>query len=91
MFDKKSDYALNKQDPEAIVCRNVNDGPIRLTREDFDIIPIGNSRLSRCRFRFTSCQRTSAGGGSFFFVHCLVASIPIPASLIAFNFSNSRA
>lgn len=35
MFDRKSDYALNKQDPEAIVCRNVNDGPIRLTREDF--------------------------------------------------------
>ena len=25
MFDRKSDYALNKQDPEAIVCKSVTD------------------------------------------------------------------
>ena len=35
MFDKHSDFALNKQDPESIVCRNVNDRSIRLTRKDF--------------------------------------------------------
>ena len=35
MFDSKSDYALNKQDAEAVVYRNTNDGPIRLPREGF--------------------------------------------------------
>ena len=35
MFDPKSDYALNKMDPEAIVCKSVTGAHIRLTREDF--------------------------------------------------------
>lgn len=35
MFDRRSDYALNKQDPEAIVCKSVTDIHIRLTRCDF--------------------------------------------------------
>ena len=35
MFDRRSDYALNKQDPEAIVCKSVTDIHIRLTRYDF--------------------------------------------------------
>lgn len=35
MFDRKSDYALNKQDPEAIVCKSVTDIHIRLIRLDF--------------------------------------------------------
>ena len=35
MFDHKSDYALNKYDPDAIVCRSVTDVHIRLTRADF--------------------------------------------------------
>lgn len=35
MFDRKSDYALNKQDPEAIICKSVTDIHIRLTRLDF--------------------------------------------------------
>ena len=35
MFDPKSDYALNKIDPEAIVCKSVTGEHIRLTREDF--------------------------------------------------------
>lgn len=35
MFDRKSDYSLNKQDPEAIVCKSVTDIHIRLTRYDF--------------------------------------------------------
>ena len=35
MFDSKSDYALNKMDPEAIVCKSVTAVHIRLTREDF--------------------------------------------------------
>lgn len=30
MFDHKSDYALNKYDPDAIVCRSVTDVHIRL-------------------------------------------------------------
>lgn len=36
MFDSKSDYALNKRDTEAIVCRNANGVVVRLTRENFD-------------------------------------------------------
>ena len=35
MFDKKSDYALNKRDPDAIVCKSASGVHIRLTREDF--------------------------------------------------------
>ena len=35
MFDKHSDYALNKLDPEAIVCPSATGIHIRLTREDF--------------------------------------------------------
>lgn len=35
MFDRKSDYALNKHDPDAIVCRSVTDVHIRLTRAEF--------------------------------------------------------
>lgn len=35
MFDSKSDYALNKRDPDAIVCRSATGEHIRLTREDF--------------------------------------------------------
>lgn len=36
MFDTKSDYSLNKSDPDAIVCRSADGAHIRLTREDFD-------------------------------------------------------
>lgn len=36
MFDTKSDYSLNKSDPEAIVCRSADGVHIRLTRENFD-------------------------------------------------------
>lgn len=35
MFDKKSDYALNKRSPDAIVCKSVCGVHIRLTRADF--------------------------------------------------------
>lgn len=35
MYDRKSDYALNKQDQDAIVCRSVTGVHIRLTRSDF--------------------------------------------------------
>ena len=35
MFDKKSDFALNKFDRDAIVCRSVTGVHIRLTRADF--------------------------------------------------------
>ncbi|MEY8389719.1 hypothetical protein AALC17_21160 [Oscillospiraceae bacterium 38-13] len=35
MFDSKSDFALNKFDQAAIVCRSVTGIHIRLTREDF--------------------------------------------------------
>ena len=34
MFDKKSDYALNKQDQDSIIYISVS-GRIRLTRADF--------------------------------------------------------
>ena len=36
MFDTKSDYSLNKSDPDAIVCKSADGVHIRLTREDFD-------------------------------------------------------
>lgn len=35
MFDTKSDYALNKKEQDAIVCKSVDGVHIRLTREDF--------------------------------------------------------
>ena len=35
MYDCKSDYALNKQAPDAIVCKSVTGVHIRLTRADF--------------------------------------------------------
>ena len=36
MYDKKSDYARNKKDPEAIVCPSAVGPATRLTRADFD-------------------------------------------------------
>ena len=36
MFNRKSIYALNKKDPDAIVYMDANDTIIRLTHEDFD-------------------------------------------------------
>lgn len=35
MFNRKSSYALNKKDPNAIVYMDANDTIIRLTHEDF--------------------------------------------------------
>ena len=35
MFNRKSSYALNKKDPDAIVYMDANEVIIRLTREDF--------------------------------------------------------
>lgn len=35
MFDPKSDYAMNKFDPDAIVCKSASGVHIRLTRKDF--------------------------------------------------------
>lgn len=35
MFDRNSDYALNKRDPDAIVCKSVTGIHIRLTCADF--------------------------------------------------------
>lgn len=35
MFNRKSSYALNKKDPNAIVYIDANDVIIRMTREDF--------------------------------------------------------
>ena len=35
MFNRKSSYALNKKDPNAIVYMDANDTIIRLTRKDF--------------------------------------------------------
>ena len=35
MFDRNSDYALNKKDPDAIVCKSSTGVHIRLTRLDF--------------------------------------------------------
>jgi len=36
MFNKKSHYALNKKNPDAIVCTSAVGNKIELTREDFE-------------------------------------------------------
>lgn len=35
MFDNKSDYALNKKDPNSIVYNGIDGGMIRIKKEDF--------------------------------------------------------
>lgn len=35
MFDNKSDYALNKKDPNSIVYNGIDGGMVRITKEDF--------------------------------------------------------
>ena len=35
MYDRKSDYAVNRRDPEAIIFRSVTGADVRLTRADF--------------------------------------------------------
>ena len=35
MFNTNSDYAINKLDTEAIVCRTVSGEVVRITRDDF--------------------------------------------------------
>ena len=35
MFNTNSDYAINKLDPNAIVCRSTTGQLLRITREDF--------------------------------------------------------
>ena len=35
MFNKKSDYALNKNNKEAIVCQNAAGEIVRLTKDEF--------------------------------------------------------
>ena len=36
LYDTKSNYAINKKDPDAIVYTDACEHVIRLTREDFD-------------------------------------------------------
>ena len=49
MFDTKNDYSLNKNDPNAIVCRSIDGVHIRLTRMDFasNVGPDTGSRIRR--------------------------------------------
>ena len=50
MFDRNSDYALNKKDPDAIVCKSATGIHIRLTRLDFssqEEFENGNNGLTR--------------------------------------------
>ena len=35
VFDNKSDYALNKKDPDSIVYNGIDGGMVRITKEDF--------------------------------------------------------
>lgn len=35
MFDRQSDYALNRKEPDAIICKSVSGVHIKLTRLDF--------------------------------------------------------
>ena len=67
VFDSKSDYALNKMDPEAIVCKSSTGIHIRLTCEDF---------ASEEDFRFWKAwtdndyHNTDRAGRSFY-DHCI--------------------
>ena len=70
MFNRKSSYALNKKDPNAIVYMDANEAIIRLTREDFASekeflkwkVPVGRglSRLRKGSSRL--CQSHACAG-----------------------------
>ena len=36
MYNKKSDYAINKRNPDAIVYTDADKNEIKLTRDDFE-------------------------------------------------------
>ena len=62
MFNRKSSYALNKKDPNAIVYMDANEAIIRLTREDFASeeeflkwkVPVGCRTITPPKRRLTS-------------------------------------
>lgn len=63
MFDRKSDYAFNKKDPEAIVCKSVTDIHIRLTRADFS----SDAEFQKWKtWSDQDYQDTEAAGRSFY-------------------------
>lgn len=74
MFDRKSDYALNKKDPEAIVCKSVSGVHIRLTRVDF------SSEEEFQRWKDWSDEDYHAGekSGRSFYDHCVSLEICVP-------------
>lgn len=74
MFDRKSDYALNKKDPEAIVCKSVSGVHIRLTRVDF------SSDAEFQRWKDWSDEDYHAGEktGRSFYDHCVSLEICMP-------------
>lgn len=64
MFDRRSDYVLNKQDPDSIVCKSSTGVHIRLTRldfsspEEFENGSIGPTRTTTIRRRRIMCIPT---------------------------------
>jgi predicted DNA-binding protein YlxM (UPF0122 family) len=56
MLSNNSDYAVNKTDPEAIVCRSVTSENVRLTREHFD----SDEEFQKCKAWSDEDYRNSA-------------------------------
>lgn len=56
MLSNNSDYAVNKTDPEAIVCRSVTGENVRLTREHFD----SDEEFQKCKAWSDEDYRNSA-------------------------------
>lgn len=67
MFDRKSDYALNKQDPDAIVCKSVSGVHIRLTLGDFG----SAEEFQRWKLWSDENYRTVEKAGRGYYDHCV--------------------
>ena len=74
MFDRKSDYALNKKDPEAIVCKSVSGVHIRLTRVDFS----SDEEFQRWKNWSDEDYHTGEKIGRSFYDHCVSLEICVP-------------
>lgn len=68
MFDTKSDYALNKLDQEAIVCKSVTGVHIRLTREDF----ASEEEFNYWKKRSDDDYYDTVNAGRSFYDNCIV-------------------
>ena len=74
MFDRKSDYALNRKEPDAIICKSVSGVHIRLTRLDFD----SPEEFEKWKHWSDEDYRDTESAGRTFHDHC----VPLEEALI---------